>query len=354
MCAMWDLRVEGPEGEPPAGRTIVAEPTAAVARAIVAALRDDVGVTLVDPRWGERERAQVAPPPERGVLVHTSGTTGRPTPVVLTPENLEASARATNAAVGSYERWRCPLPLAHVAGLMIVLRCSLSGATAVLGPMTLHDDLVSLVPTQLKRLLDAGADGPGTVVLGGAPAPRPLLVRARDAGVPVRVAYGLTQTAAQVTLSEPGDLDTCGRPLPGADVRAEHGELVVRGPMVAGGEVRTGDLGHLDDRGRVVVTGRKDDLIVTGGENVMPAEVEAVLLEDPRVADAAVFGRPDPEWGSAVVAHVVAAPGAPPDPAELRERCAAALARFKVPKAIELVDALPRSPGGKLLRRHLA
>jgi O-succinylbenzoic acid--CoA ligase len=353
---MWQLTVEGPAGTAPEGRTIVADPTVATARAIVAALERDEGLVLVDPRWGERERAHLAPPPPRGLIVHTSGTTGRPRPVTLTPENLEAAARTSNAALGLApgDRWLAPLQLSHVAGLMILLRCALSGATAVLGPASLDATYVSLVPTQLKRLLDAGATGPATVILGGAPAPRPLLARARDAGIAVRVAYGLTQTAAQVTMSEPGDLETCGRPLPGADIRAEDGELVVRGPMVAGGEVRTGDLGHLDEQGRVVVTGRRDDLIVSGGENVMPAEVEAVLLEDPRVADAAVFGRPDPEWGSAVVARVVPVPGATPDPEELRARCGAVLARYKVPKAIEIADALPRTPGGKLLRRELA
>ena len=355
---MWprDAQIEGPPGELRGdGRTIVAEPTVATARAVLRALRDEVGVTLVDPRWGARERADVAAPPRRGVLVHTSGTTGRPRPVVLTPENLAASARATNAALGLRpgRSWLCPLPLCHVAGLMIVLRTALAGATTVIGPASLEADYVSLVPTQLKRLLDAGARGRAEVILGGAPAGRPLLERAREAGVAVRVAYGLTQTAAQVTLSEPGDVETAGPPLPGAEIAIEAGEIVVRGPMAAGGEVRTGDLGLLDAEGRLVVTGRRDDLIVTGGENVMPAEIEAVLLEDPRVADVAVFGRPDPEWGSAVVAHVVAAPGERPAPEDLRRRCAAALARYKVPKSIELVDELPRSPGGKLLRRLL-
>src|SRR5688572_30554251 len=292
---MWQAaQIEGPEGTAPAGRVLVAEPTVATAAAILAALDRDEGIVLVDPRWTEREREHIGEPPPRGVLVHTSGTTGRPTPVVLTPENLQASARATNAALGlvAGERWLCPLPLCHVAGLMILLRCALAGATTVLGPAALRGcEYVSLVPTQLKRLLDAGETGDTVVILGGAPAPRPLLERARAAGVAVRVAYGLTQTAAQVTLSEPGDLDTCGAPLPGAQIEIDAGEIVVRGAMVSGGVARTGDLGALDGEGRLIVTGRKDDLIVSGGENVMPAEVEAVLLADPRVADAAVFGR---------------------------------------------------------------
>jgi o-succinylbenzoate---CoA ligase len=343
-------------GAVPAARRLIAEPTREFVRALFAALEHDVGVVLVDPRWGPRELEGLVPPPPRGVLVHTSGTTGRPRPVVLLPENLAAGAGASNLTLGLApgDRWLGPLPLSHVAGLMVLVRCALAGATAVLGPASLDATYVSLIPTQLARLLDAGATGPAQVILGGAPAPRPLLERAAAAGVAVRIAYGLTQTSAQVTLSEPGDLDTAGRPLPGAEVSVlAGGEIEVSGPMVAGGTVRTGDVGRLAPDGRLVVTGRADDLIVTGGENVMPREVEDVLLAHPDVADAAVFGRPDPHWGTAVVARVVARPGAALDPEGLRAHCAAVLARFKVPKAVESADALPRTAGGKLRRHEL-
>jgi acyl-CoA synthetase (AMP-forming)/AMP-acid ligase II len=121
--------------------------------------------------------------------------------------------------------------------------------------------------------------------------------------------------------------------------------------VAGGGLLRTGDLGRLDERGRLVVSGRKVDTIVSGGENVMPAEVEAALLEHPAVAEAGVYGRPDPEWGEAVTAAVVLR--APADPAQLRAHCAARLAGFKVPKRIEIRDALPRNAAGKLLRRAL-
>jgi O-succinylbenzoic acid--CoA ligase len=159
-----------------------------------------------------------------------------------------------------------------------------------------------------------------------------------------------------VTLSEPGDLDTSGAPLPGAEVSVDGGEIVVGGPMVAGGgPLRTGDLGVLDGRGRLIVTGRKSDVIVTGAENVSPAEVEAVLLSHPDIADAAVFARPDPEWGEAVTARVLPRPGAAPDPAALRAFCAERLAGYKVPKAFEVTsEPLPRTASGKLLRRRLA
>ena len=153
-----------------------------------------------------------------------------------------------------------------------------------------------------------------------------------------------------MTVAEPGDTRTCGRALPGLRVSiAPDDEILVEGASVAGGGIlRTGDLGRLDERGRLIVAGRKADTIVSGGENVMPAEVEAVLLAHPAVAEAGVFGRADPQWGEAVTAHVVLR--TPTDPAELRAFAAARLARFKVPKAIEPVEALPRNRGGKLLR----
>jgi O-succinylbenzoic acid--CoA ligase len=192
------------------------------------------------------------------------------------------------------------------------------------------------------------------VLLGGAPAAPALLERARDAGIPVSATYGLTQACSQVTVAEPGDVATAGHALPGVGVElAPDGEIVVSGPTVAGGgPLPTGDLGRLDDRGRLVVVGRKSDTIVTGGENVAPAEVEAVLLEHPAVADAGVVGRPDPEWGEAVTAIVVARAGRV-DPDELRAFCAARLARFKVPKVIEQASELPRTASGKLLRSAL-
>jgi O-succinylbenzoic acid--CoA ligase len=193
------------------------------------------------------------------------------------------------------------------------------------------------------------------VLLGGAPAGRVLLERARDAGFPVCPSYGLTQACSTVTVAEPGDVETAGRAIPGVGVAiAADGEIVVSGATVGvSPALRTGDLGRLDPDGRLVVTGRKGDMIVTGGENVAPAEVEAVLAEHPAVAEAAVFGRPDPLWGEAVTALVVPRAGAAVDAEELRRRCADRLAGFKVPKAIQLVDALPRTESGKLRRAAL-
>jgi o-succinylbenzoate---CoA ligase len=314
----------------------------------------------IDPRLGERERAAMLAAEDRGaaLIVHTSGTTGAPQPVHLTQENILANALGSAVALGldADERWLCPLPLSHVGGLMVLLRSAIYATTAVIGPPDTQDvTLASMVPTMLARLLDRPPPPRLRVLLlGGAPAGRALLTRARDAGWPVAPTYGLTQACSQVTVAEPGDVETSGHPLPGVGVTiAGDGEILVEGPTVAGGgTLHTGDLGRLDDRGRLVVAGRKSDTIVTGGENVAPREVEDVLLEHPAVADAGVFGRPDPEWGEAVTARVVLIGAATED--ELRAWVGERLARFKVPKAIEVADALPRSASGKLLRREMA
>jgi O-succinylbenzoic acid--CoA ligase len=178
------------------------------------------------------------------------------------------------------------------------------------------------------------------------------LDRAADAGVAVAPTYGMTEACSQIV--------TGGWPLPGVSVRiADDGEVLVRGPNVSkqslapDGWLRTGDLGALDERGKLSLVGRKSDTIVTGGENVAPLEVETVLLEHPAVADAAVHARADSEWGEAVVARIVVRDGTALEPAELRAFCAARLAPFKVPKAVEFADRLPRTETGKLVRRDL-
>ena len=303
-------------------------------------------------------------------VMHTSGTTAAPKPVVLTQSNFLASALGSAVALGldPAERWLCPMPLTHVGGLSIPIRSSIYATTAVLHGRFDTDavlselmdpgrriTLVSLVPTMLARLLDAGLERPPTLrwaLLGGGPIPPALVDRAEAAGVPVAPTYGMTEACSQIA--------TFGWPLAGVEVRvAEDGELLVSGTIVSAGAVsedgwlHTGDLGKFDERGRLVIVGRKSDTIVSGGENVAPAEVEAILLEHPAVADAAVHARPDPEWGEAVVATVVLRDGSQVAPEELRAHCAARLAGFKVPKAVGFADRLPRTSSGKLLRRQL-
>jgi len=307
---------------------------------------------------------------EVATIVHTSGTTSQPRPVALSYGNWLASALGSAVALGleQAERWLCPMPLTHVGGLSILFRSAIYGTTAVLRERFDTDEvagllsdptqaitLVSLVPTMLARLLDAGLERPPTLrwaLLGGGPIAPAMLDRARAAGIPVAPTYGMTEACSQIA--------TGGWPLPGVELRiATNGEVLVRGPTVATGALaadgwlHTGDLGALDERGRLSITGRRADTIVTGGENVAPAEVEAILLEHPAVADAAVHGRPDPEWGEAIVAIVVLRTGASVSGEDLRTHCASRLARFKIPKSIAFADALPRTGSGKLLRREL-
>ena len=158
-----------------------------------------------------------------------------------------------------------------------------------------------------------------------------------------------------MTVAEPGDLETAGRALPGVGVAiAAEGEIIVSGATVNTlGSLRTGDLGRMDDQGRLIVTGRKGDVIVSGGENVSPAEVEAVLAEHPDVVEVAVFARPHALWGEAVTALVVPRAGAEVAQGALRAHCLERLAGYKVPKAFELVGALPRTESGKVRRADL-
>jgi o-succinylbenzoate---CoA ligase len=303
-------------------------------------------------------------------IMRTSGTTAAARQIPLSYGNWLHSAMgsAVALALDPHERWLCPMPLAHVGGLSIPIRSAIYGTTAVLSERFdvgevlewLMDParritLVSLVPTMLSRLLDAGLrEPPGLrwALLGGGPLPARLIQRAERAGVPVAPTYGMTEACSQIA--------TFGWPLPGVSVRiAADGEILVSGPNVssaaldADGWLHTGDVGSLDDRGRLRVTGRKAETIISGGENVAPAEVEKVLLAHPAVADAGVHGRADPEWGEAVVATVVVRDGRTVEADELRDFCAGRLAGFKVPKAIEFAEALPRTQSGKLLRREL-
>ena len=299
------------------------------------------------------------------IVVHTSGSSGRPKPVGLTYGNWLWSALGSCVALGldPAERWLCALPLSHVGGLSIVLRSAISATTAIvherfdtervlyeLGRPEGGATMVSLVPTTLQRLLDAGLREPPALrwaLVGGAPVTPALVGRAAAHSVPVATTYGLTESCSQVT--------TLGAPLFCTGVRlAEDGEILVSGPTVApaaGPVLATGDLGAWNADGILHVVGRKSDTIVTGGENVAPTEVEAVLEGHPAVAEAAVHGVPSREWGEAVVATVVVRADVSEE--DLRAHCAARLASFKVPKAIRFADALPRTRSGKLERGRL-
>ncbi len=361
------------------------------ARCLFGVLRLGAVAVPVDPRLGPQDRAarlagcalilegeqlrgeaivnSVGSSDEPAVVVHTSGTTSAPKPVELTHANWWWSAAGSAVALGHdpHERWLCAMPLSHVGGLSILVRAMIGGTTAILHPrfdperiardLAAPDGptLVSVVPTMLARLLDAGLRRPPSLraaLVGGGPIPPALIERADAAGVRCVTTYGMTEACSQIT--------TGGPPLFCTRVRiGPDDEILVRGPTVAPGAVaadgwlHTGDLGARDEHGHLRVTGRAADTIVTGGENVAPAEVEAVLETHPAVAEAAVHGRPDEEWGEAVVATVVLRDGMRADAETLRAHVRERLAPFKVPKAVAFAAALPRTPSGKLLRRDL-
>jgi o-succinylbenzoate---CoA ligase len=329
-------------------------------------------------------------------IIFTSGTTGRPRGVRLWHAHHAASADAWAAVLEprATDRWLVCLPLFHVAGLAIVVRASRwrvplevlprFRADAVAARMAAGISHLSLVPTQLEEVLGAWGTRPvprtlRAILLGGAPIPGPTLARARRAGLPVLTTYGLTETASGIavggaeaaTLADP----TALRPLPGVRLRILDpdpadgvGQVEVQGPMVfsgylgdpaadaerlSDGWLRTGDLGNLDTDGLLRIADRRDDLIVSGGENVYPAEVEAVLREHFAVVEAAVVGAPDATWGSVPVAAVVLAPGIAVGDAELDRHCRGRLAGYKVPQRFHRLPTLPRNEAGKVLRREL-
>jgi len=301
------------------------------------------------------------------VVVYTSGTTAGPRPVELTYGNWLWSALGSAAALGlqRHERWLCTLPLSHVGGLSILLRSAIYATTTILhehfdaeaaaDEIACRATLVSVVPTTLRRLLDAGLHRPAALraaLVGGAPIGPALLARAHVAGVPTVTTYGLTEACSQVT--------TGGPPLFCTRVRiGARREILVAGPTVApsatgeDGWLHTGDEGSIDAAGNLTVTGRAGDTIVTGGENVAPTEVEAVLESHPAVAEAAVHGAEDSEWGERIVATVVLRAGHTATSDDLQGYCRARLAGYKVPKAFSFATKLPRTRSGKLLRRFL-
>lgn len=333
----------------------------------------DLGLTEADlPLLGEHDLSAL------NCQILTSGTSGTPKAIGLTYGNhlWSAVGSAFNLGVEPTDRWLCCLPMFHVGGLSIVLRSVIYGTTAVVHEgfdvdsvaESLEGDgvtVISLVATQLMRLLDADVDlmPLRAVLVGGGPVPDDVLESAIGRGATVVQTYGLTETASQVTTLSPADarrkLGSAGQPLLTTHIRIQDGEIVVQGPTVAPGMadedgwLHTGDVGRIDDEGFLYVTDRLSDVIVSGGENVMPTEIEEVLLTYPGVADAAAVGRSDAEWQEAVTAVVVLQNGADVSADDLRAHCASELAGFKVPKRFEFASELPRTASGKLLRRDL-
>lgn len=307
----------------------------------------------------------------------TSGSAGEPSAVALTYGNhlFSAMGSAFNIGVDPGDRWLCALPMSHISGMSIAMRSVIYGTGMVLldrfSPEAVAREiaggvtLISLVSTMLLRLLDAGVDLSGTraILVGGGPVPQGAMERARSLGAPVLQTYGMTETCSQVTTLSAADAErkpgSAGRPLLTSHLRIREGEILVQGPTVSAGSLdgdgwlHTGDIGRIDDEGFLFVEGRLDDMIISGGENIHPGEIEDALLRHPAVAEAAVIARPDPEWQQAVTGVVVLRPGHAPDERELMDFCAGRVSSWKVPKRIEIVDSLPRTASGKVHRAAL-
>ncbi len=333
-------------------------------------------------------------------IVYTSGTTGRAKGAMLTLGShwWSAIGSALNLGTRHDDRWLAVLPLFHVGGLAILMRSVINGIPAIVhdgfDPAAVNQaideeavTIVSVVSAMLSRMLEERGARPypatlRCLLLGGGAAPRPLLEECARRGLPVVQTYGLTETASQVATLAPADalrkLGSAGKPLLPMDLRievdgrpaevGEVGEIVVRGPSVMAGYVnrpeetrralrdgrlRTGDLGYLDAEGYLYVVDRREDLIVSGGENVYPAEVEAVLVSHPSVEEAAVVGVPDDRWGQVPAAAIETRAGSALGEDELIDFCRQRLAGYKVPRHVCLLDSLPRNAAGKLLRREV-
>jgi o-succinylbenzoate---CoA ligase len=332
-------------------------------------------------------------------IIYTSGTTGHPKGTLLTYQNHFWSAISSGLQLGVLptDKWLVPMPLFHVGGLAVLMRSVIYGTTAVIQD---HFDvetvnatldrgdisMVSLVPVMLQRMLvnrsEAYAPSLRCILLGGSAAPRPLLETCQALRIPVAQSYGLTETDSQVATLQPADglrkLGSSGKPLLPTEIaivdgdnrlpHGEVGEIAVKGPTVTSGYLNrpdttrdairngwlhTGDIGYLDEDGYLYVLDRRSDLIVSGGENIYPAEVESALTAHEAVLEAAVTGKSDETWAAVPVAFVKLRVGATVTPEELQVFCRTRLGGYKVPKEIHFVQELPRNAGGKLLRRKL-
>jgi o-succinylbenzoate---CoA ligase len=355
------------------------------------------------------ERASVLPnsldgnPPidlgREAAVIYTSGTSGRPKGARISYGNLWFSAIGSTLHLGHLldDVWLAAMPMFHVGGLSILFRAAVGALPVVLQErfdprrmMSAIADgatLVSVVPFMLQRMLEAHGDArwPASVrrvLVGGSSTPSNLIEECLGLGIPVAPTYGLTEATSQATTllpevaaSKPG---SSGLPLPLTEVRiivrsgtamlGDIGSIEIRGPtlfagylgaddrtagMTADGWFQTGDAGYLDDEGYLYVVDRRDDLIISGGENVYPAEIERVLHDHPSVIDAGVIGVADGDWGSRPVAAVVWRGDPETAHAELLRHCEERLARYKIPDRILILPELPRTPSGKLLRREL-
>ena len=330
-------------------------------------------------------------------IVFTSGTTGRPkaVPITFGQHFFSATASAFNLGVELHDLWLSCLPLYHVGGMAVLFRSCLYGTAVDLHARfdieeinravdTKPITLISLVPTMLLRLINARESWPSSlrlVLLGGAATTPELIARAEMHHLKLSVSYGMTEAASQIATLLPDSVrqkpGCVGRPLLFGQIKivaengkpaatSEYGEIWVTGPNITHGYLdqpqinaqrfvdgwfKTGDIGYLDEDGDLWLVQRRSDLIISGGENVYPVEVERALRQHLAIADVCVVGVPDLEWGQIVAAMVVVEPGQSISAKELEDFGRGQLAGYKIPRLIDFVSELPRTASGKIARQ---
>lgn len=355
---------------------------------LFSAIRETIPARFdIQPQWDKERTISI---------MYTSGTTGNPKGVRQTAENHFSSAvsSALNIGISPEDVWLCSVPLFHISGFSILMRSLIYGmgvrlyekfdakrsAEEICNGTVTH---MSLVGVMLERVLSNVEEASmnasprfKAILAGGGPIPVAYIQRAERCGIPVLQTYGMTETSSQTTTLQSADAErkigSSGKPLflyqvkiEGTGQPGEKGEILIQGPQVTPGYIgkfsdrnvkedgwlHTGDIGYMDEEGFLFVIDRRSDLIVSGGENIYPAEIEKVLLAHPAVREAGVCGVTDAQWGEIPAAFVVL--NAPAEAEELIDYCKDQIASYKVPKRLSFVEALPRNASNKLLRREL-